>query len=89
MKQIGSFATETATLRQSPPMAFLRLRRTGLSATLTARRVCFAPTTLVSLNLQGFLLPEIRNPSPGPILPCRLATSSKLSAAYDFEGFPL
>jgi hypothetical protein len=55
--------------------AFLRLRRAGPRATSNAGRVCFAPATLLSFFLQGFLFrPEIqRRLRPDPPLLLELA----------------
>lgn len=40
----------------------------------------------MSFDLQGFLLPEIRNPFPGPILPCRYPPLPEGTGELDFEG---
>lgn len=69
--------------------AFLRLRRTGNLATSKTRRIYFAPATLVSFELQGFLLPpEIRDSFPSPAPPLLLESSR--NRFLSFEGlFPL
>lgn len=40
----------------------------------------------MSFNLQGFLLPEIRNSFPSPLLPCRYPPSPVGFRKLDFEG---
>jgi hypothetical protein len=66
-------------------MTFLRLQRTvPLWATLSTRRICFAPATLLSFRLQGFWPRGDREPSPDPFLPCRFTPGS--ADAYGFEG---
>lgn len=58
--------------------AFLRLRRAGPRATSNADRVCFAPATLLSFLLQGFLFrPEIRDLVSEPVPPLLLGASGE------------
>jgi hypothetical protein len=55
--------------------AFLRLGRAGPRATSITGRVCFAPATLLSFLLQGFVfLPEIRGLVSEPVPPLLLGT---------------
>lgn len=94
IQQLRSFATKRASLRQSPPYAFLRFRRTGPQATSSACRVCFTPTTLLSFSPSGSFLrsgiltrSRVRSSRAVSAPPVDVSSGAKKTARLGSRGF--